>query len=280
MQVCTSLQSDNHPTTTQFLQARSPSWRPTNSVKALKAQATVHSSNSTVANSTSELIVFVHLKSSLTYLLALLTNRGEWHSPGSSVLLPCWRGAAPANSAQNDSCISPCPCGTARQRRGELCSPRSVAADDPTAVHDTDKHIHTGDQKIPNRKSMGDMLLHYWQQLSTATHRPSWRVGYSDCTQLMMLPLNGWKHETTTSTFDGPLSRTTQVSRYQKGKTNLDFTEARDSEWHWHQLGHMQVCISLQTDNHASTHHSVFFTGGCPSCCPTNSVKALKTYGS
>jgi len=32
------------------------------------------------------------------------------------------------------------------------------------------------------------------------------------------------------------------VSRYQKGKTNLDFTEARDSEWHWHQLGHMQVC--------------------------------------
>jgi len=43
------------------------------------------------------------------------------------------------------------------------------------------------------------------------------------------------------------------VSRYQKGKTNLDFTEATDSEWQWHQRGHMQVCISLQTDNHAST---------------------------
>jgi len=43
------------------------------------------------------------------------------------------------------------------------------------------------------------------------------------------------------------------VSRYQKGKTNRDFTEARDSEWQWHQLGHMQVCILLQTDNHAST---------------------------
>ena len=28
----------------------------------------------------------------------------------------------------------------------------------------------------------------------------------------------------------GPLSGTTRVSRYQKGKTNLDFTEARDSE--------------------------------------------------
>jgi len=43
------------------------------------------------------------------------------------------------------------------------------------------------------------------------------------------------------------------VSRYQKGKTNLDFTEARDSEWQWHQLGYMLVCTLLQTDNHAST---------------------------
>jgi len=43
------------------------------------------------------------------------------------------------------------------------------------------------------------------------------------------------------------------VSRYKKGKTNLDFTEARDSEWQWHQLGHMQVCTSLQTDNHVNT---------------------------
>jgi len=43
------------------------------------------------------------------------------------------------------------------------------------------------------------------------------------------------------------------VSRYQKGKTSLDFTEATDSEWQWHQLGHMQVSTSLQTDNHAST---------------------------
>jgi len=49
------------------------------------------------------------------------------------------------------------------------------------------------------------------------------------------------------------LSGTTQVSRYQKGKTNLDFTGARDSGWQWHQLGRMQVCTSLQTDNHAST---------------------------
>ena len=42
------------------------------------------------------------------------------------------------------------------------------------------------------------------------------------------------------------------MSQYQKGTTNLDFTEARDSEWQRHQLGHMQVYTSLQTGNHAS----------------------------
>ena len=54
------------------------------------------------------------------------------------------------------------------------------------------------------------------------------------------------------------------MSRYQKGKTNLDFTEARDSEWQWHQLGRMQVCISLQTDNHGGTPLLKFFTGRMP----------------
>jgi len=42
--------------------------------------------------------------------------------------------------------------------------------------------------------------------------------------------------------FNGHFSGTTHVSWYQKGKTNLDFTEARDSEWQWHQLGRMQIC--------------------------------------
>jgi len=58
------------------------------------------------------------------------------------------------------------------------------------------------------------------------------------------------------------------MSPYQKGKTNLDFTEARDSEWQWHQLGHMQVCISLQTGNH----HSVFYRpDALPAALPTAS---------
>jgi len=76
--------------------------------------------------------------------------------------------------------------------------------------------------------------------------------------------------------FNGPLTGTIRVSRYQKGKTNLDFAEARDTEWQWNLLGHMQVCTSLQTDNHASTTLLSFLQAGCPSCHPTNSVKALK----
>jgi len=38
----------------------------------------------------------------------------------------------------------------------------------------------------------------------------------------------------------------------------------------------MQVCTSLQTDNHTNTPPVSFLQAGCPSCRPTNSVKALK----
>ena len=77
---------------------------------------------------------------------------------------------------------------------------------------------------------------------------------------------------THTHPFNGPLSGTTQVSRYQKGKTNPDSTEARGSEWQWHQLGHMQVCTSLQTDNHASTPWLLFFRlDALPAAQPTAS---------
>jgi len=34
-------------------------------------------------------------------------------------------------------------------------------------------------------------------------------------------------YTTTLHPFNGPFSGTTQVSQYQKGRTNLDFTEAR-----------------------------------------------------
>ena len=76
---------------------------------------------------------------------------------------------------------------------------------------------------------------------------------------------------THTHPFNGPFTGTTQVSRYLKRKTSLDFTEARDSEWQWHQLGHMQVCISLQTDNHASTPVVFYRPDALPATQPTAS---------
>jgi len=62
------------------------------------------------------------------------------------------------------------------------------------------------------------------------------------------------------------------VSWYQKGKTNLDFTEARDSEWQWHQLG------TLLTDNHASTPPLSFYRpDALPDAKPT--AICIKNYG-
>jgi len=97
---------------------------------------------------------------------------------------------------------------------------------------------------------------------------------------MLYVPWSAYVCVSTTHThaINGPFSGTTQVSRYQKGKTNLDFTEARVSEWQWHQLGHMQVRILLRADNHASTPPLCFLQAGCPSCRPTNSVKALKAF--
>ena len=59
----------------------------------------------------------------------------------------------------------------------------------------------------------------------------------------------------------------------RKGKPNVDFSDARDSEWQWHQVGHMQVCTSLQTDNHASTPLLSFFyrPDALPAAQPTAS---------
>jgi len=66
------------------------------------------------------------------------------------------------------------------------------------------------------------------------------------------------------------------VSPYQKGKTNLDFTGARDSERQWYQLGYMQVCTSLQTDNHASTSLLKFFTGRMPFLPPNQQCQSTE----
>ena len=63
------------------------------------------------------------------------------------------------------------------------------------------------------------------------------------------------------------------MSQYQKGKTNLGFTKARDSEWQWHQLGRMQVCTLLQTDNYASTPPLSFYR---PDALPVTYLTASK----
>ena len=129
-----------------------------------------------------------------------------------------------------------------------------------------------------------EMLL--WQRLSreqhdvtgaTRLHKRHSNGAVINCHNHWHSPTHGVTYlQTHTHPFNSPFSGTTQVSRHQKGKTNLDFTEARDSEWQWHQLGHMQVCTSPQTDNHASTPPLSFLQAGCPSCRPTNSVNALK----
>ena len=75
---------------------------------------------------------------------------------------------------------------------------------------------------------------------------------------------------THTHTFNGPFSGTTRVSWYQKGKTNLDFTAARDSEWQWHRWA---VCKSAPRSRQITMpapHHSVYLQARCPSCHPTD----------
>jgi len=49
------------------------------------------------------------------------------------------------------------------------------------------------------------------------------------------------------------------VSRYQKGKNNLDFIEARDSEWQWHQLGICKYAPRSRQITTPASHHSVFY---------------------
>ena len=109
-----------------------------------------------------------------------------------------------------------------------------------------------------------------------STSRPCGMMYTVAVLAFLMWSLITYDTHTHTQPFNGPFSRTIWVSRYQKGKTNLDFSEARDGEWQWHQLGHMQVCTLLQTDNRARTPPLSFLQAGCPSCRPTNSVKALK----
>jgi len=73
-------------------------------------------------------------------------------------------------------------------------------------------------------------------------------------------------------------SRTTWVSRHQKGKPFWILQEQEMVGWKWHQLDHMQIiCTLLQTDTrqYLSTQ---FLQAGCRSCRPANNVKALMSH--
>ena len=70
------------------------------------------------------------------------------------------------------------------------------------------------------------------------------------------------------------------MSQYQKGKTNVDFAEARDSEVNgigisWAIYASLHLAPD-RYDNHTNTPPLSFLQAGCLSCRPTNSVKALK----
>jgi len=73
--------------------------------------------------------------------------------------------------------------------------------------------------------------------------------------------------------FNGLFSWTTWVSRHQKGKPFWILLEQEMMGWQWHQLDHMQIiCISLQTDNHASTSPLSFYRpDALPAAQPTAS---------
>jgi len=120
--------------------------------------------------------------------------------------------------------------------------------------------------------------LSVWSEVQSCTW-PSWchchSLSLASVKSRLVLPF--WYYWLTRTLqllqpFNGLFSRSTWVGRYQKGKTKLDFTGARDSEWQWHQLGHMQVCTSLRTDNHASTPPLCFYRpDALPAAQPTAS---------
>jgi len=91
---------------------------------------------------------------------------------------------------------------------------------------------------------------------------------------------NYWNHLANAITF--PHTRLTALcpglpgwAGTRKVKPIWIFTEARDSEWQSHQLGHMQVCTVLQTDNHASTPPQSFYR---PDALPATQPTASKNW--
>ena len=91
-----------------------------------------------------------------------------------------------------------------------------------------------------------------------------------------MASISDGRNNNHTHTFNGPFSGTTRVSRYQKGENQSGFCWSKRQ---WVAMASAGPYASLHlapTDNHASSPQLSFLQARCPSCRPTNSVKALK----
>jgi len=104
------------------------------------------------------------------------------------------------------------------------------------------------------------------QLMSDKLHPNSKRLTW-DCTDQMS------KENTHTHPFNDPFSGTTQVSWYQKGKTNLDFTEARESgsgiSW--------AICKSAPHSRQPRQHPTTqFFTGRMPFLPPNQQRQSIE----
>ena len=100
---------------------------------------------------------------------------------------------------------------------------------------------------------------HWWRPAHVSTSCQVWlNTPFTVYFVHMSVPLFTQTYcytHTHTHTFNGPLSRTTWVSRYQKGKTNLDFTEARDNESQWHQLSSGRMPFPPPNQQRQSTYY-------------------------
>ena len=131
---------------------------------------------------------------------------------------------------------------------GDRPPPLRACASDPTLITPI-KGTYSGEIESLDR----DVIEWQWKSV-TDTAFVSVTFCESSCTLRWCRSIaNTILLSSYTYPFNGRFSGTTWVSPYQKVETNLDFTEARDNEWQRHQLRYMQVCTSLQTDNHAST---------------------------
>jgi len=60
------------------------------------------------------------------------------------------------------------------------------------------------------------------------------------------------------------------VSWHQEGKNQSGFTGARESEWQWHQLGHMQIFTHPRYIPTPASHNSSFYRlDALPAAQPT-----------